>query len=89
MEFQAERFRNLRRALGLTQREIAHALHTHERQIVRWEQGEARPRTKAVKQIAECLGVPVTHLTGDAGFATSIPKDSKKSRQKSHGREHG
>ena len=74
MDFNAERFRSLRRTLGITQREIAHKLHTHERQIVRWEQGEATPRNKTVLAIAKCLGVPVSALAGDTDSLNSIPR---------------
>jgi len=59
--------RRLRVQRGYTQAELARALGTHERQIVRWERGESRPRPRTAQAIADCLGVPVEHLfAGDA-----------------------
>lgn len=60
------RLREARAARGLTQAQVARALDTHEKQICRWELGQTQPRPHTIEAIAECLGVPVEHLTGDA-----------------------
>jgi len=60
------RLREARAARGLTQAQLARALDTHEKQICRWELGETQPRPRTVVAIADCLGVPVAHLTGGA-----------------------
>jgi transcriptional regulator with XRE-family HTH domain len=56
------RIRDARVQRGYTQAQMARALKTHERQIVRWERGESHPRPRAAAAIAEFLGVPIEHL---------------------------
>ena len=66
------RLRDTRVRRGYTQAALARALDTHERQIVRWERGESRPRPRAVVALAKCLGVPADYLRSAGGDAVSI-----------------
>ncbi len=48
------------------QKDLAERLGLHPRNLIRWENDQARPRTQAMQQLATVLGVSVEELeTGD------------------------
>lgn len=52
----------LRKELGLTQKELAEKLEVTDKAISRWETGEGLPDTSLLKPLAEILGVSVGEL---------------------------
>jgi transcriptional regulator with XRE-family HTH domain len=59
-----DRIRAARLAAGLTQKQLASRLGTHQSVVAGWERGLA-PRAHRLPQIAAALGVPVAALITD------------------------
>lgn len=62
----AARLREARFRAGLTQRHLSDALGISHTQVARYERGMSLPRPGIMLRMAECLGVPLEHLTEDA-----------------------
>ena len=59
------RLRKLRHDRGWTQAELGTHTEVRERQIIRWENNQHKPRYEHVAALARALGVPVAELMGD------------------------
>jgi len=59
-----KRLKELRRAKGLTQLQLAELLNTSQRMIAHYERQNNRPRIDKIKAIAEALNVPIEELVG-------------------------
>jgi DNA-binding transcriptional regulator YiaG len=62
--------KQVRQALGMTQREFADALGTYQKTIVRWEKGETKPmfsvsQVKALQRQMEKIGLSLQDLPDD------------------------
>lgn len=62
--FRADRLRQEREALGLTQQELAQQIGAGMSQISRYENGAAEPSVKQLKQLAKILRVTTDYLLG-------------------------
>jgi transcriptional regulator with XRE-family HTH domain len=61
------KIRDARHSAGMTQAELARAIKTSERNIVRWEASQNQPRVSSVARIAEATGHDIDFfLTGSA-----------------------
>lgn len=58
------RLKQLRKAKGLTQAQMASELGVSMPAICAWETGKARPRDARMKALAKALGIPMTELFG-------------------------
>lgn len=58
----AERLRQLRSQKGYSQTELANSVGMHYTHISRYERGESRPSSKALKSLADALGVSTDYL---------------------------
>lgn len=58
----AERIKQLRKEMGLTQDEFAARLKMHGRQLARYEAGKAIPNIAIIKKIAEFCEVSIDYL---------------------------
>jgi transcriptional regulator with XRE-family HTH domain len=56
------RIAELRRAMGLTQEELAYRARASLRSIVAWENGEVIPRKRNARHLARALGVELDAL---------------------------
>lgn len=45
-----------RKALGITQNELALRINTTRRSIIRWERGETKPNPEKIQLLAEAIG---------------------------------
>lgn len=54
--------RDLRKAAGLTQRELAERVNVTQGAVSNWERGKIRPLEKWYPAIAEALGISVKEL---------------------------
>ena len=52
----------LRRAKGLTQRELAELLNVSDKAVSRWERGDAAPDLSVIPALAELFGVTADEL---------------------------
>ena len=51
------------------QKDLAEKLGVNQRQLVRWEHDQARPRLKALQRMAELFNVPIEELSESASPA--------------------
>lgn len=59
------KIRELRKAAGLTQKELADRLHYTPAAVNQWERGINNPATEALPGIARALGCPIGALFGE------------------------
>ena len=59
------RLRQVRQSKGMSQQELAEALHASQAAISGWETGKYDPGMKNWKAIADLFGVPVDYLIDD------------------------
>ena len=59
-----KRLKEIRKAKGLTQDQLAELLNTSQRMIAHYERQNNRPRIDKIKAIAEALNVPIEELVG-------------------------
>ena len=59
------KIRELRRAAGLTQKELADRLHYTPAAVNQWERGMNNPATEALPSLARALGCPIGALFGE------------------------
>jgi len=65
----------LRQQAGLTQQELAEALHYSDKAVSKWERGESIPDVGVLKQIADRFGVTVDSLLrSDASDGSAVQK---------------
>ena len=62
-----ERIRTRRERMGLTQRDVAHALQVSNQAVSKWERGENAPDIETLPGLARLLGVSVDFLLGTHG----------------------
>ena len=62
-----ERIRTRRERMGLTQRDVAHALQVSNQAVSKWERGENAPDIETLAGLARLLGVSVDYLLGTHG----------------------
>lgn len=62
MQNMGERIRAVRKAAGVTQRELAERLGIFYQQISQYERGERNPKYETVEKIADALGISVEEL---------------------------
>lgn len=60
-----ENIRQYRERQGLTQQEVAAALHVEQSSVSMWETGKATPRADMLPRIAKLLGCSVGDLFGE------------------------
>ena len=65
-----ERIREIRKAQGLTQKELGHRLGLSYQSIAQWENGLRSPKLETILKIAQALGVRMEDLTGLETFDT-------------------
>jgi len=58
------RLKEIRVKNHLTQEELAEKMRTEKTQISRWERGESIPRSEALIELSQILGVSVDYLLG-------------------------
>jgi XRE family aerobic/anaerobic benzoate catabolism transcriptional regulator len=58
----AERLREVRRSVGLTQRQLAEGAHLSEGYVARQEAGDTSPGLDLMSRLAAALGVPLADL---------------------------
>jgi transcriptional regulator with XRE-family HTH domain len=61
----ANNITELRKAVPLTQAELAEKLNYSDKAVSKWERGESIPDVIVLKQIAELFGVTVDYLLED------------------------
>lgn len=62
----AERLKSYRKAVGLTQQDLAKKLHTGQSTVSQWENGERTPPVKRLLDIARVLEVAPSELLDSA-----------------------
>ncbi len=72
-----DRLRTLRINAGMSQKTLAERAGFKPPVIARYESGRVLPRPKAIKRLADALGVPVSHLDGSDTSAASKVKLSE------------
>ena len=78
-----ENIRNFREQNGMTQTELASALHVTPQSVSRWENGLAYPDIEKLPQLADLFGVSVDELLGvPANTAYDLTKRLKTAREK-------
>lgn len=70
----AQRIAALRRARGLTQRQLAAQLHVTDKAVSKWERGAGRPDITILPALAAALGVTAGELLTGVGQAPSVPE---------------
>lgn len=63
----------LRQAAGMTQLELAEALHYSDKAVSKWERGESVPDVSVLKHIADLFHVTVDRLLQDGPAPSSAP----------------
>jgi transcriptional regulator with XRE-family HTH domain len=80
----ANNITELRKAVPLTQAELAEKLNYSDKAVSKWERGESIPDVIVLKQIAELFGVTVDYLLEDVhplkSTAHNLPRQLKKNR---------
>ena len=69
------RLKELRESRGLSQADLAQAIHTNQSTVAMWENGTNRPRNATLEKLANFFGVSTDYLLGrtdDAGQGSSI-----------------
>ena len=69
-----------RKAMGLTQRQLAETLHISDRTVSKWERGVGFPDVALLEPLADALGLKVRGEAGppeaeSAGTASAVPED--------------
>ena len=77
----------LRQAAGMTQLELAEALHYSDKAVSKWERGESVPDVAVLKQIADLFEVTVDYLLQEEHkqAATETVKQVSRWRIRNHG----
>jgi transcriptional regulator with XRE-family HTH domain len=76
----AIKFRTLREATGLSQRELARQLGVHHSNLSYWERTGNLPGSDLLPQLAKILGVDVAQLLGESARAKHIAAPSGRAR---------
>jgi transcriptional regulator with XRE-family HTH domain len=80
----ANNISELRKAVPLTQAELAEKLNYSDKAVSKWERGESIPDAIVLKQIADVFGVTVDYLLEDIhdlkATMQSVPRQLKKNR---------
>ncbi len=63
----------LRKAAGMTQRELAERLHVSDKAVSRWERDECAPDLALLPVLAEIFPYPVMSCSGEAGPSPRSP----------------
>jgi len=64
MLLMSDRLKELRKAKGLTQKDIAHAIEMHERTYRRHEAGETEPLATTIIKLADFFNISADYLLG-------------------------
>ena len=80
MEFH-EKLQNLRKQKGLTQEELAEALHVSRTAISKWESGRGYPNIDSLKEIAKYFSVTIDELLS-SNEVLSIAEEDNKQKEK-------
>lgn len=80
----ANNITELRKAVPLTQAELAEKLNYSDKAVSKWERGESIPDVIVLKQIADLFGVTVDYLLEEVhplnSTAQSVPRQLKRNR---------
>ena len=80
----ANNIAELRKAIPLTQAELAEKLNYSDKAVSKWERGESIPDVIVLKQIADLFGVTVDYLLEDVhpinAKMQSVPRQVRKNR---------
>lgn len=80
----ANNITELRKAIPLTQAELAEKLNYSDKAVSKWERGESIPDVIVLKEIADIFGVTVDYLLEEvhplSGNMQSVPRQLKKNR---------
>lgn len=80
----ANNITELRKAVPLTQAELAEKLNYSDKAVSKWERGESIPDVIVLKEIADIFGVSVDYLLEDVhplkATMQSVPRQLKKNR---------
>ncbi len=76
----ADNIASLRRALGITQAELAERINYSDKAVSKWERAEAIPDITVLYELAEMFSVTVDYFlhTHDADEAPPVPKQDRK-----------
>ena len=66
-----------RKALGITQKDLANALGVSDKAVSKWERSESLPDVSLIPQIAATLGVSINYLFGSGNCGTANCPDSE------------
>ncbi len=67
------RIKELRKKHGLSQQELADALHVHQTAVSQWENGKTAPDLDNLQQMAKLFGVSTDYILGQSKPTPSIP----------------
>ncbi len=71
---------SLRKQQGLTQLELAEALHISRQAISKWETGEATPSLENLKSLSQLYQVPLGQLLGEDQPPVQLPQEESKEK---------
>ena len=71
-----EKLAELRKAKGLTQKELAETLHVSRQAISRWEVGTAAPSLDNLTYLSQLYGVPLDDLVNTGGTVSETVEDA-------------
>lgn len=75
VESLALRIRQLRIAMGLTQRQLGGQIGVSATAVGKWETGEYHPKGRYVTKLAEVLGIDLEELLGESSRSVDVLSD--------------
>lgn len=79
--------RKLRKERGLSQEELAKAVHVHQTAVSQWETGRHFPDTAQAIELANFFNVTTDYLLGNNTNNRSSPKEKKEAHSPRNGEE--
>ena len=78
-----DKLKSLRKSRGLTQEQLAEALHLSQSTITSWENGKRRPDISLLPSIAEFYGVSINDIYGEEqSTEVEIESDADRLRER-------
>lgn len=69
------RLKELRESRGLSQADLAQAIHTKQSTVAMWENGTNRPRNATLEKLANFFGVSTDYLLGRSDLKKRTPRE--------------
>ena len=76
------RLKELRESHGLSQADLARAIHTKQSTVAMWENGTNRPRNVTLEKLANYFGVPTDYLLGRTDEKKTVPGGTQDGEKK-------